>query len=210
MAYAHRIEPWSWLQLSTLATLKEFAAMTGGRAFYNSNDLAEGFKQAAEDSTSYYMLGYSNTTSGSLIAMHPSGPWPKISVVTPVFNSARYLEAAIRSVLSQAYPKLEYIIVDGGSTDGSLAIVSKYAPQLHAWISEPDRGMYDALNKGFARSAGELIGWISATDMLHAGSLSVVGSVFQTFPEVEWITGRPTGFSDEVACRSRRLVEHRA
>ena len=123
--------------------------------------------------------------------------WPKISVVTPVFNSARYLEAAIRSVLSQGYPNLEYIIVDGGSTDGSVATIQKYEAQLAHWISEPDRGMYDALNKGFARSCGDLIGWISATDILHAGALFVVGSVFQAFPEVEWITGRPTGFTDE-------------
>jgi glycosyltransferase involved in cell wall biosynthesis len=137
----------------------------------------------------------SNPASAPEIAAQAS--WPKISVVTPVWNSARYLEAAIRSVLSQAYPNLEYIIVDGGSTDGSLAIISKYESQLHSWISEPDRGMYDAINKGFARSSGELMGWISATDMLHAGSLFVVGSVFQSFPEVEWITGRPTGFSDQ-------------
>ena len=123
--------------------------------------------------------------------------WPKVSVVTPVFNSARYLEAAIRSVLSQAYPNLEYFIVDGGSTDGSVEIIQKYEAQLAGWISESDRGMYDALNKGFARSSGEVMGWISATDMLHAGSLFVVGNVFQTFPQVEWITGRPTGFTDE-------------
>lgn len=123
--------------------------------------------------------------------------WPRISVVTPVFNSARYLEAAIRSVVTQDYPNLEYIIIDGGSTDGSLEIIGRYAAHLHYFISEPDRGMYDALNKGFAHSSGELMGWISATDLLHAGSLFVVGSVFRTFPEVEWITGRPTGFSEE-------------
>jgi glycosyltransferase involved in cell wall biosynthesis len=123
--------------------------------------------------------------------------WPKISLVTPVWNSVRYLEATIRSVLSQAYPNLEYIIVDGGSTDGSVSIICKYESQLNSWVSEPDRGMYDAINKGFARSSGELMGWISATDMLHAGSLFVIGSVFQTFPDVEWITGRPTGFNDE-------------
>lgn len=125
------------------------------------------------------------------------GGWPKISLVTPVFNSARYLEATIRSVLNQQYPNLEYIIVDGGSTDGSVQIIRKYEPQLHAWVSEPDRGMYDAINKGFGRSSGELMGWISATDLLHAGSLFVVGGVFRQFPEVEWITGRPTGFSDD-------------
>lgn len=123
--------------------------------------------------------------------------WPKISLVTPVFNSARYLEATLRSALCQGYANLEYIVVDGGSTDGSVAIIGKYASQLHSWISEPDRGMYDAINKGFARSSGDLMGWISATDMLHAGSLFVVGSVFQTFPQVEWITGRPTGFNDD-------------
>ncbi|HWX92473.1 MAG TPA: glycosyltransferase family 2 protein [Terriglobales bacterium] len=125
------------------------------------------------------------------------GEWPKISLVTPVFNSARYLEATIRSVLSQQYPNLEYVLVDGGSTDGSVDIIRKYEPQLHAWMSESDRGMYDAINKGFARSSGELMGWISATDMLHAGSLFVVGSVFRQFPGVDWITGRPTGFNDD-------------
>jgi hypothetical protein len=125
------------------------------------------------------------------------GTWPKISLVTPVFNSARYLEATMRSVLGQQYPNLEYIIVDGGSTDGSVDILRQYESQLHFWASEPDRGMYDAINKGFSHSTGELMGWISATDLLHAGSLLVVGGVFRTFPEVEWITGRPTGFNDD-------------
>jgi glycosyltransferase involved in cell wall biosynthesis len=135
-----------------------------------------------------------------------SGEWPKIALVTPVFNSARYLEATIRSVLSQSYPNLQYVIADGGSTDGSVEIIRKYEPQLHAWFSEPDRGMYDAINKGFARTSdaatGEAtgdamrdgMGWISATDLLR------------TFPEVEWITGRPTGFSDEgMAVETLRL-----
>ncbi len=135
-------------------------------------------------------------TDSSYAARAP-GPWPKISLVTPVFNSARYLEAAIRSVLGQQYPNLEYTIVDGGSTDGSVDIIRKYESQLHFWISEADRGMYDAINKGFAHSTGELMGWISATDLLHGGSLLVVGDVFRTFPEVEWITGRPTGFNDD-------------
>jgi glycosyltransferase involved in cell wall biosynthesis len=135
-----------------------------------------------------------------------SAEWPKIALVTPVFNSARYLEATIRSVLSQGYPNLEYVIADGGSTDGSVEIIRKYESQLHAWFSESDRGMYDAINKGFARTSGEGMGWISATDLLHAGSLFVVGSVFRTFPDVEWITGRPTGFSDEgMAVETLRL-----
>ena len=126
-----------------------------------------------------------------------SPSWPRISLVTPVFNSARYLEAALRSVLGQQYPNLEYIVVDGGSTDGSVEIIRSHESQLHTWISEPDRGMYHALNKGFARSSGEVMGWISATDLLHAGSLFVVGGVFGAFPQVEWITGRATGFNDD-------------
>ena len=127
----------------------------------------------------------------------PDDAWPKISLVTPVFNSARYIDAAIRSVLSQNYPNLEYIIVDGGSTDGSVEIIRRYEADLHTWISETDRGMYDAINKCFAQSSGEIMGWISATDLLHAGSLFVVGGVFRTFPQVQWITGRPTGFNDD-------------
>jgi glycosyltransferase involved in cell wall biosynthesis len=139
-------------------------------------------------------------------AVATSGEWPKIALVTPVFNSARYLEATIRSVLSQGYPNLQYVIADGGSTDGSVEIIRKYEPQLQAWFSEPDRGMYHAINKAFARTSGEAMGWISATDLLHAGSLFVVGSVFRAFPEVEWITGRPTGFSDEgMAVETLRL-----
>jgi len=142
-------------------------------------------------------VGSQPTSQPALNPAHDAAAWPKISLVTPVFNSARYLEATIRSVLSQNYPNLEYIIVDGESSDGSLDIIRRYESDLHAWISEPDRGMYDAINKGFARSSGEIMGWISATDLLHAGSLFVVGGVFRTFPQVEWITGRPTGFNDD-------------
>lgn len=123
--------------------------------------------------------------------------WPRITLITPVRNSARYIEQTIRSVLSQQYPNLEYFIEDGGSTDGTIEIIRKYEDQLSGWNSAPDNGMYDALNRGFARSSGELMGWISATDMLHYRSLFVVGSVFRALPNVEWITGRPTGFSEE-------------
>ena len=122
---------------------------------------------------------------------------PRISLVTPVFNSASYLEQTIQSVLAQNYPNLEYFIIDGGSTDGTLDIIRKYESQISGWLSEPDKGMYDALNKGFARTTGEVMGWISATDQLHTGGLAVVGTVFRDLPEVEWITGRPTWFNEE-------------
>jgi hypothetical protein len=156
------------------------------------------------------LVASKSTNSASSSKAAPSPEWPKIALVTPVFNSAHYLEATIRSVLSQGYPNLEYVIADGGSTDGSVEIIRKYESQLHAWFSVADRGMYDAINKGFARTSGEAMGgamgWISATDLLHAGSLFVVGSVFRAFPDVEWITGRPTGFSDEgMAVETLRL-----
>jgi glycosyltransferase involved in cell wall biosynthesis len=125
------------------------------------------------------------------------GEWPRITLITPVFNAARYIDQTIQSVISQQYPNLEYFIMDGGSTDGTLDIIRKYERHLSGWMSEPDDGMYDALNRGFARSSGEIIGWISATDMLHTRSLFVVGSVFKALTEVEWITARPTGFSEE-------------
>ncbi len=128
------------------------------------------------------------------------GEWPRICLVTPVFNSAQYLEATIRSVRDQHYPNLEYIIVDGGSTDGSVEIIRRYQDCLHWWVSDPDRGMYDALNKGFAHSTGDVMGWISATDLLHPGGLFVVGSVFRDLPQVEWITGTPTAFDDQGSC----------
>jgi glycosyltransferase involved in cell wall biosynthesis len=126
-----------------------------------------------------------------------STTWPRIALVTPVYNSARYLEQTIESVLEQRYPNLDYFIVDGGSTDGSTEIIKKYESRLSGWLSEPDNGMYDALNKGFARTSGEIMGWVSATDKLHPGGMTVVGSVFRDLPQVEWITGRRTAFSEE-------------
>src|SRR2546423_5595900 len=123
---------------------------------------------------------------------HREKIWPRIALVTPVRNSGKYLEATIRSVLAQDYPNLDYFIVDGGSTDNSVEIIRKYEERISGWISEPDQGMYDAINKGFARTSGEIMGWISATDMLHTGGLKVVGSVFRDLPEVEWITGLPS------------------
>jgi glycosyltransferase involved in cell wall biosynthesis len=122
------------------------------------------------------------------------GTWPRITIVTAVYNGEEYLEAAIRSILNQGYPNLEYFIVDGGSTDGTLRIIRKYETQITGWISEPDKGIYDALNKGFARATGEVMGWLNASDQLHINGLFVVGSVFGALANVEWITGRPTKF----------------
>jgi len=125
------------------------------------------------------------------------GDWPRITLVTAVLNSARFIEQTMRSVLSQSYPNLEYFIVDGGSTDGTVDIIRRYERDLVWWVSEPDQGHFDALNKGFARSSGSIMGWINGSDQLHVGSLFVVGSVFRTFPSVEWITGIPTTLNQD-------------
>jgi glycosyltransferase involved in cell wall biosynthesis len=122
-------------------------------------------------------------------------PWPKISIVTAVRNGEKYIEETIRSVLQQNYPNLEYIVMDGGSTDGTLEIIQKYRQHIAYWVSEPDQGLFHALNKGFARSTGEIMGWLNASDMLQLNGLKVVGSVFGAFPQIDWITGRPTKFS---------------
>ncbi|MEQ1473972.1 MAG: glycosyltransferase family 2 protein [Candidatus Acidiferrum sp.] len=133
-----------------------------------------------------------NTSQPARSATGAAVDWPKITVVTAVRNGAKYIEDTIRSVVKQGYPNLEYIVVDGASTDGTLEIIGKYEEHISWWVSQPDNGLYDALNTGFARSSGEIMGWLNASDMLHPGGLAVVGSVFKELPEVRWITGRPS------------------
>lgn len=124
------------------------------------------------------------------VAVRPTmNSYPKISIVTPVFNQADYLEATILSVLNQDYPNLEYIIVDGGSTDGTLEIIKRYEGRLAHWISEPDSGMYDALNKGLQLSTGEIMGWINSDDLLLANSFSSLSKIFSDVKEVNWVQG---------------------
>lgn len=115
--------------------------------------------------------------------------WPKISIVTASYNQAAYLEETIRSVLDQQYPNLEYIIVDGGSTDGSVEIIKKYASQLAWWVSEKDRGQSHALNKGFQKSTGSVLTWVNSDDRLAPASLFTVGQTF-LLHNVDMVVGR--------------------
>lgn len=112
----------------------------------------------------------------------------KISIVTPSFNQAQFLEDTINSVLSQNYPNLEYIIIDGGSTDGSVEIIKKYAHKLKYWVSEPDKGRGDAINKGFKHSTGEIMGWLGCGDKYCPWAFSFINEIFIALPQVEWIT----------------------
>jgi glycosyltransferase involved in cell wall biosynthesis len=103
--------------------------------------------------------------------MQKDHPIPKITIITPSFNQGEYLEETILSVLNQNYPNLEYIIIDGGSTDNSVEIIKKYSASLKFWISEKDRGQSDAIKKGFQHSTGDWVNWLNSDDVLKEGAL---------------------------------------
>ncbi len=122
--------------------------------------------------------------------------WPKISIVTPSYNQGRFLEETIRSVLLQGYPNLEYIIIDGGSTDNSVEVIKKYEQGLSYWVSEPDQGQSDAINKGWNRSSGEIMAYLNSDDLYTPGAVAEAVTYFQNFPECAVIHGQ-TMVTDE-------------
>lgn len=117
--------------------------------------------------------------------------YPSLSIVTPSYQQARYLDDTLRSVLDQSYPHLEYVVIDGGSTDDSIEIIERYAKvsRLSDWVSEPDRGQADAINKGFARTNGTIMGWLNSDDVYLPGALTLVGEIFARYPQIAWLSG---------------------
>ena len=146
---------------------------------------------------------------------------PVISVVTPSFNQRRFLGECMDSVLNQDYPRLEYVVVDGGSTDGSIEILRQRSDRLKYWRSSPDQGQIPALDEGFSKTSGEIMAWINSDDRYVPWAFRVVADVFQRFPQIEWLTTlyplvmdadgrvlscrRTEGYSREAFYRGRNL-----
>jgi len=125
----------------------------------------------------------------------PNGSeWPRISIVTPSYNQGQFIEETIRSVLLQGYPNLEYIIIDGGSTDNSVEIIKKYEPWLSYWVSEPDKGQTDAIQKGFNISTGVIWNWLNSDDLLEPNALQTVAIAYQNNPSATTYGSKLTYF----------------
>jgi glycosyltransferase involved in cell wall biosynthesis len=121
--------------------------------------------------------------------MNTSLSFPKVSIITPSYNQGQFLEASIRSVLEQDYPNLEYIVVDGGSKDGSIEVIQKYQDRLAWWVSEKDKGHADALNKGFSRASGEILAWLNSDDIYFPTAVSEAVDVLARQPKVGMVYG---------------------
>lgn len=115
--------------------------------------------------------------------------FPKISVITPSYNQAEFLERTIRSILDQNYPNLEYIVIDGGSTDGSVDIIRRYADRISYWVSEPDSGQSNAINKGLRMATGEWVGWQNSDDIYYPGVFDDLARAARLHPNVDLIIG---------------------
>ena len=133
-------------------------------------------------------------------------PLPSMSIITPSFNQAAFVEQTLRSVVDEGYPDLDYLVMDGGSTDGTVDILGRYDDRLR-WVSRPDGGQAAALNTGFADTTGEIVGWINSDDYYAPGALHAAGQVFAEHPEVQWLYGR-CPIVDREGHETRSLVTH--
>ncbi len=124
---------------------------------------------------------------------------PLVTIITPSFNQAAFLEKAICSVLEQDYPKLEYIVVDGGSTDGSMEIIKRYEHRLAWWVSEKDQGQSDAINKGLTRANGEIVAWLNSDDFYLPGAVSSAVTALQEHPDWGLVYGNMLAVDGEGA-----------
>lgn len=131
--------------------------------------------------------------------------WPKISVITPSYNQGKYIEDTIKSVINQDYPNLEYIIIDGGSTDETIEIIKKYEHKIHYWCSEKDNGQTDALIKGFNLATGDIYCWLNSDDIFEPNTLKTVAQFFIDNPEAEFVYGNAVWIDEN----SRVLYERK-
>jgi glycosyltransferase involved in cell wall biosynthesis len=125
--------------------------------------------------------------------------FPKISVITVNFNNGEFLEDTIKSVIDQGYPNLEYILIDGGSTDNSLEIIERYKHHFAFWVSESDEGQYQAIQKGFDNSTGEIMAWLNSDDKYLPKSLFTVAEIFNKFKEIKWLMGFAREYTEDGA-----------
>jgi glycosyltransferase involved in cell wall biosynthesis len=121
---------------------------------------------------------------------------PKISIITPSFNQSQFLEETLRSVLDQRYPNLEYIVIDGGSVDGSTEIIKRFEKHLAYWVSEADRGQVHAINKGLSHITGDIFAFLNSDDVYLPGALLSVGEYFRANAECDWVCGDTLFFGE--------------
>lgn len=134
----------------------------------------------------------------------PLDNYPRISVITPNYNQGDFIEQTIRSVINQNYPNLEYIIIDGGSNDNSIEIIKKYQNDISYWVSEKDKGMYDAINKGFNKSTGQIMCWLNSDDVFWENSLFKVANLFIKNTNINWLQGYPSVINTKGAVIAQR------